>query len=336
MSEGEGGRGGREYPARLKLVSVLVILVIVLGGGWASFAPVPRQGDGAPARMGRRLLPEIVAGQSPAATADAAETYLRAAARAGLEPSEAFAEAFPDSAQVIGMLALDRDIEDFRDYASLPGAAGAYYRSEAKIAVGMRPLRRNYEAAFAAAWEAAFQAGGGTRTAESGPSLAESEDKIESPYIADLDEVWIPAKSELAFSHPYALDVFFQHVDKKGEVEKGPQIRSLRPGIVVAEGKNWRGGPGAADYQGGGMSPASGNGVVVYDPISRSYCSYFHLSSVALPPGAIVGRGEVLGLGGNTGMNARKEGHGEHVHIEIFDAARGAALSSPTRSAPSL
>ena len=319
MSEGEDARGGREYPARLKLVSVLVILVITLGGGWASFAPVPRQGDGAPSRLGRRLLPEIVAGRSPAATAEAAEAYLRAAERAGLDPSEAFAQAFPDSAQVLGMLALDRDIEDFRDYASLPGAAGAYYRSEAKIAVEMRPLRRDYEAAFAAAWEAASRAEGGTRS---------SLGKGESPYIADSGEVWIPAKSELASSHPYALDVFFQHVDKKGEIEKGPQILSLRAGIVVAAGRDWTGGPGAADYRGGGMSPASGNGIVVYDPITRTYCSYFHLSSVALPPGAIVGRGEVLGLGGNTGMNARREGHGEHVHIEIFDAARGAALSS--------
>jgi murein DD-endopeptidase MepM/ murein hydrolase activator NlpD len=67
---------------------------------------------------------------------------------------------------------------------------------------------------------------------------------------------------------------------------------------------------------------------VIYDPSSRRYCSYFHFSSLALRRGEVVAAGAVLGRGGNSGMNARIKGHGEHVHLEIFDAARNESLSS--------
>ena len=67
---------------------------------------------------------------------------------------------------------------------------------------------------------------------------------------------------------------------------------------------------------------------MIYDPTARVYCSYFHLNTVALKIGTVVKAGDTVGRGGNSGANARKKGHGDHVHIEIFDAARDTALSS--------
>jgi hypothetical protein len=271
-----------------------------------------------------------VAAQRPAETAAFASAFLRVAARLGGDPREAFASAFPDSRRVLGMLALDRDIEDFRDYAARPDAAGAYYRQEAKLALAMRGLRLNYEAAYASAFEtmearkdsATLGTVGAPATApQRGPDRA-------SPYIADASEVWVPAKSELELTHPYALDIFFRQVVRRGDAEQGPPIRALYAGIVVASASDWSGGQGEAAYKSGGLSPSSGNGLVIYDPVSRRYCSYFHMSSVAFKAGSLVGGGEVLGRGGNTGMSARMAGHGGHVHIEVFDAVRGSALSA--------
>ena len=219
------------------------------------------------------------------------------------------------------MLALDRDIEDFREYADHRTAAGNFYREEAAISLQMRPLRGRCEAAFTAAHAAAVRAA-------SPLTALFRAGKRKRPYIATPEELWLPLISDLPVSHPYALDVFFQRVDRSGEVEKGPLIHLLHPGIVVAAASDWSGGQGFAKYRSGGLSPASGNGAVIYDPTSRLYCSYFHLSSVAVRVGELVAAGDVVGRGGNTGMKARMEGHGEHVHIEIFNAAHNAPLSS--------
>jgi murein DD-endopeptidase MepM/ murein hydrolase activator NlpD len=240
----------------------------------------------------------------------------------GADPREALSTALPEARKVLGMLALDRDIDDFREYADRGDAAGNYYRVEAGISLEMRPLRGRYENAFASAYAAL------TGTFAAKPSAGLGMGKRKPPYIAAPEEVWLPLKSDLHLAHPFALDVFFQHVNKSGDAETGPAIRALYPGIVVAAATDWAGGQGADKYRSGGLSPASGNGAVIYDPASRRYCSYFHLSSVAVRAGTIVGAGAVIGRGGNSGMNARKAGHGEHVHIEIFDAASGAPLSS--------
>jgi murein DD-endopeptidase MepM/ murein hydrolase activator NlpD len=223
------------------------------------------------------------------------------------------------------MLSLDRDVDDFREYADRKDESGTYYRDEARISLEMRPLRARYEAAFAAA-SAALS--GMNAPADSGTGARLDAKGRKTPYIASPDEVWLPPRSELPLSHPFALDVFFQRVDRSGEAERGPLIHALYPGIVVAAAGNWSGGQGISTWEGGGLSPAAGNGVVIYDPASRRYCSYFHFSSVVLRIGDVVRAGEILGRGGNSGMNARIRGHGEHVHVEIFDAARGESLSS--------
>jgi murein DD-endopeptidase MepM/ murein hydrolase activator NlpD len=233
--------------------------------------------------------------------------------------------ALPEPRRILGMLALDRDIDDFLEYADRNDAGGSYYRDEARIALEMRPLRARYEAAFASAY-AALSGKASPDAASVGERLGATGRK--APYIASPDDVWLPPRSELRLSHPYALDVFFQSVERSGEAERGPVIRALYPGIVVAAAGDWSGGQGISTWRGGGLSPAAGNGLVIYDPASRRYCSYFHLSSLALRKGDLASAGMILGRGGNSGMNARVKGHGEHVHIEIFDSARGEALSS--------
>lgn len=224
------------------------------------------------------------------------------------------------------MLSLDRDVDDYLEYAERDDVAGDYYRGEAELAGLMRPLRSRYEAAFSAAYYAL--AGGETDEAERATPVALSAGGRKKPYIASADDVWLPPKSELKLSHPYALDVFFFHVDRSGEAERGPVIRALYPGIVVASARDWSGGQGVAAWRSGGLSPASGNGLVIYDPKTRRYCSYFHLSELYLRTGDTVEAGQALGHGGNSGMNARKSGHGEHVHLEIFDCARGESFSA--------
>lgn len=321
-----GAESGRRYSPLYKACAALAITVLVFGGGWASIAPRGGAGFGLPgadlqlAALSRRLAPDAIASTGPEEAAAAAESLVLAARLDGVEPRELLSAALPGPSGILGMLSLDRDVDDFLEYADRRDAAGEYYREEARIALEMRPLRSRYEAAFAAAHASLL-----------GPALSEpgqGADARRRPYIAAPGDVWLPAKSELPLAHPYALDVFFFHVDLSGEAEKGPAIRALYPGIVVASASDWSGGQGASKYRGGGLSPASGNGVVIYDPASRLYCSYFHLSSVALRTGALVAAGAVVGRGGNSGMNARVPEHGEHVHLEIFDAARDEPLSA--------
>ena len=237
---------GRAYSPAYKALALVAILVLFLGGGWASLSP----GGGAEAGIGR--------------------TGMRLA-RMNL--------ALPEPRRILGMLALDRDIDDFLEYADRNDAGGSYYRDEARIALEMRPLRARYEAAFASAY-AALSGKASPDAASVGERLGATGRK--APYIASPDDVWLPPRSELRLSHPYALDVFFQSVERSGEAERGPVIRALYPGIVVAAAGDWSGGQGISTWRGGGLSPAAGNGLVIYDPASRRYCSYFHLSSLAL------------------------------------------------------
>jgi murein DD-endopeptidase MepM/ murein hydrolase activator NlpD len=275
--------------------------------------------------MSRLLRPESIAAERVDEAATAAERLVSAARRAGIDPREALEAAFPEPRRILGMLALDRDVDGFLDYASRKDALGDYYGEQARISREMRPLRARYEAAFAAA----FMAVSGSEPATGAPAAVPSgSGKRVRPHIAAPGDVWLPPESELRFAHPYALDVFFRSVERKGDSEKGPVIRALFPGIVVATASDWSGGRGPSNWKNGGLSPAAGNGVVVYDPSARVYCSYFHLSSVVLRTGSVVEAGDALGRGGNSGVNARTPGHGEHIHVEIFDAARDSPLSS--------
>jgi murein DD-endopeptidase MepM/ murein hydrolase activator NlpD len=319
----DSSQANRRYPPFYKALAIVAILVLLFGGGWASLGPSGGSEGGADradmelAILGKELKSASMAEKDEEAAAASVQKLAGAARLAGIDPREAFASAFPDSGDILAMLALDRDIDDFLEYSERNDAAGEYYRDEARRSIAMRPLRSRYDAAFAQA-----------AAALAGSSTAANTAARKKPYIASPRDVWLPARSELPLSHPYALDVFFFHVERSGEAERGPTIRALYPGIVVAAAADWSGGQGVAKWKSGGLSPAAGNGVVIFDPATRRYCSYFHLSSLSLHAGDYVPAGAVVGRGGNSGMNARKKSHGEHVHIEIFDSKKGESLSA--------
>lgn len=244
-----------------------------------------------------------------------------------LDSASAFASVFPRPASVLAMLALDRDVDDFEDMGAGTNAAAAHYRRAADLAVAFRPLRANYAALFAGAWQEQRRMSARTLDRVDGHDAIASVE-ISVRDLAAKGELEPPPLRDLAYSHPYALDVFFKRVDRRGAVERGPLIMSLEGGIVVACADDWRGGAGADAWGGGGLSPAAGNGVVVYSPVSGRYYSYFHLSEVSVKRGQVVEKDAVIGRGGNTGVNARKKGHGGHLHLEIFDSHEDEALSA--------
>jgi murein DD-endopeptidase MepM/ murein hydrolase activator NlpD len=304
-----------------RVVAAAVISVFVAGGAWAGLAPSVPAGSSAPqagveaGSLAASLVPAMLAGRAdPGEAARAAAALVRAARLAGIDTAEALRSAFPAPREILALLALDRDVEDFRENSGLVGPAGDYYEAQSGLALAMRPLRETYERTFAAVQS----------ELEGRDAGAPRSEKAPSPFSpADF---WFSPLSDLKYSHPFALDVFFKDFTGQGESHKGPRIRALYPGLVVASSGDWNGGPGASSYKSGGLSPAAGNGVVVFDMRTRRYYSYFHLRDVSARTGELVEAGEVLGTGGNTGMNARKSGHGGHVHVEVFDCERDSSL----------
>jgi murein DD-endopeptidase MepM/ murein hydrolase activator NlpD len=263
-------------------------------------------------------MPAFLSTLAPDQAAGIAVEYLRAARVGGSELRKSLADAFPPPVYVLSLLSLDRDVESFRDSAAEDSPAGGHYALAVALAAQMRPLRSRYEELYAAAYAETR----GASTAIRAPTAAAP------PYVASRGKLWLPSERKLAGTHPYALDLFFDDFENVGGEHIGPAIFSLGDGIVVAASGDWRGGAGSATWIEGGLSPAAGNGVVVYEPTGRRYCSYFHLSSVAVRTGDLVRAGQTLGLGGNSGANARMKNHGGHLHMEVFDAAKDAPLSA--------
>lgn len=133
----------------------------------------------------------------------------------------------------------------------------------------------------------------------------------------------LPSRRSIAYSHPDAIDIFFTQVKNRGKHEIGPDIFSVSPGIVLVARNNWEGGDTPQSYSSGGISPRAGNGVIIYNPHEKRYYSYFHLHDVTVKKGQFIKAGQKIGRGGNTGINAKKEGHGEHLHFEIYDSIKG-------------
>ena len=159
---------------------------------------------------------------------------------------------------------------------------------------------------------------------------------FESNFVAWNGNVTLPGLSslprlnELDYSHTFALDIFLQNVEYLSwNIQRGPIIHSLSDGIVVSAESGWLGFPRkstALSYIKGGISPKSGNGVIVYSPEEHRYYLYFHLYDLFVEKGDILLRGQPIGHGGNTGINARKKGGGDHLHLEIFDSKKGRFL----------
>ena len=137
------------------------------------------------------------------------------------------------------------------------------------------------------------------------------------------DRFSLPSQRSLSYSHPDALDIFFTQIKNRDKNELGPDIFSVSPGIVITARNDWKGGDTPESYMSGGISPRAGNGVIIYNPLEKRYYSYLHLHDVIVKKGQFVEAGQKLGRGGNTGINARKKGHGAHLHFEIYDVVKG-------------
>ena len=279
----ESPRPARAYSGAHRAFALVLMLIFLFGGGWAAISPYGRgsgRGSGRGlslevAALSRRLRPSAIAEGRVDQAASAAERLVLDARRAGLDPGEALRSAFPEPSRILGMLALDRDVEDFLDYASRADSIGGYYREEAGISREMRPLRSRYEAAFAAASLALSGPGAASSRAASPASGRPSRERPASlPTSPRPRTCGCRPRTSCRSRIPMPSTYFSRDVARSGDAERGPTIRALYPGIVVAAASDWSGGPGA-EWRGGGLSPAAGNGVVIYDPAARVYCSVF-------------------------------------------------------------
>ena len=120
---------------------------------------------------------------------------------------------------------------------------------------------------------------------------------------------------ELEHAHGDALDVFFQPRKVVRGRQIGPELLAYQSGIVLAVGNNWSGRQ-RTNYNGQGLSPKAGNGLIIYNPVTNIYQYYSHMHLVSVVPGQIVRAGTVLGLVGNTGGRPNKAVN-KHVHFEL-------------------
>lgn len=255
---------------------------------------------------------------SPEEAYYAALAWARETATGGPLTDKDVAGILPPASFFLARTSSDADVDDIREAAAGSGAFARAYQALDRAIPGSNAAGLRVEAALEAIRN--------FRAAEAGtaPSTVRPE-PLQLPVSPGRR--WIAPPEELKKTHQRALDIFFLGEDERGSSERGPVIRSMSPGIVVAAAGDWVGGEGAGSYRRGGLTPRAGNGVIVYDPDARRYYTYFHLRSVDVRAGQIVSPGAALGQGGNTGANARRRGHGGHLHLEIYDAAASEALS---------
>ncbi len=264
------------------------------------------------------LRPQALEGADATLAAMRAESWAKAVEAAGGSPDRAIGEILPPASFFQARLVSRRDEPELLADAKAAGAYGRAYATLRDALPGTRSATLGLEAALDALWRRSEAA----RSLDNGPA---------SP-LAKKDR-WIPQEKALKHSHQYALDVFFTSLSRKGRNETGPVVRSMTSGIVVAASDDWSGGDRPSLYVSGGLSPKAGNGAIVYDPAHKRYYAYFHLSDVTVSAGQFVAAGQELGRGGNTGVNARKPGHGGHLHLEIHDASGGPWRSKKIRDA---
>jgi murein DD-endopeptidase MepM/ murein hydrolase activator NlpD len=286
-------------------------------GEWRAGSPSPEPGDTARlAKLREALTLASIRGMEPGEAADAARAWAREIFRERPITDKDAAEILPGAAFFLARTSSKSDVDDIE--ASAEG--------ESSFARAYKPIAEALPDAFETGTreDAVLDAVYAFRTSVSDSDPDSPIETLVAPVSPG--ERWIASEEDLKRTHQNALDIFFRHKGW-GASEKGPVIRSMGAGIVVAAASDWVGGPDDRKYRGGGLTPRSGNGVIVYDPVSRRYFTYFHLHDVSAHPGQLVFPGTPLGHGGNTGLNARKRGHGGHLHLEIWDAQSNKPLS---------
>lgn len=245
------------------------------------------------------------------------------AIHSGKNPERLIASVLPSTSAVLAMLARDRDVDDYREHATEDGPAGNYYQNVVELVPRMKPLRGTYEALFEGFAQGLAAGGRIGDPLKAADEAAYYKAGVTLPRLSSK-----PRESEYDYSHTFALDIFLQEVETNPitGLEKGPLLFSLTDSIVLGTSSDWRGSEELSEYHSGGITPKAGNGVILYAPTQRRYYLYFHLHDIMVRPGALIPSGYPLGHGGNTGVNARKPGHGEHLHLEIYEAAKARFL----------
>lgn len=242
----------------------------------------------------------------------------------GIDPSSLTAQVLPSADAIMAMLSTSNTADRFEDNeeeAHSPFTVLRYQRIASYYEV-MHRRRSELEAYLDGAWP----------VLSAWDRLFASKNQQKRYVLTEPGLYSLPRRDQLEYSHTWALDIFLQEVRQFPDgTQKGPIIYSLSDGIVVAASSNWHGYPrlgASVDYLWGGLSPKAGNGVIVYSPAEKRYYLYFHLYRTSLVPGRVVRKGSALGYSGNSGTNARKKGRGEHLHLEIFNAASGRFFSN--------
>lgn len=233
-------------------------------------------------------------------------------------PSDYLSSIFPSASETLAMLARDRDVDDYLENAADKGPAGAYYQTVVDLVPAFQPLRGNYGRLFEGIYETMEEKGKAKLPIQLYADAGLYEGGVTLPGLSSK-----PRERDYDYSHTFALDIFLKDVDLLpfSTLQKGPVIFSFTDSIVVATDSSWRGGEDLTTYRSGGITPKAGNGVILYSPKKNKYYLFFHLFDVLVKPGEVIPAGYPLGHGGNTGTNARKKGHGEHLHLEIYDVA---------------
>jgi hypothetical protein len=231
----------------------------------------------------------------------------------------------PKNSEVLAMLARDRDLDDYIEYATMDGASGQYYQTVVDLVPQMKPLRGHYEKLYSGIFEEMHVNGLIEDPLATYPLAGEYRSGVTLPRLSTK-----PRESEYDLSHTYALDIFLRDVVRNSHtgVEKGPVIFSLSDGLVVSVDSSWSGGEDLSNYRNGGITPKAGNGAIIYSSRLGRFFLYFHLQTVFLKKGDAIQSGQPIGYGGNTGTNARKPGHGEHLHLEIYDSKSASFLKN--------
>ncbi len=330
---GPEGKGTLTLVAALLAVSVIISLTIFVPNARAEENGKNADSRGGTASTGQSTLPVAAVAQSsqssdeellrPDSIGKLSADEIQAAAKrlvwnswnGGLSAGTALESILPSEA-LAALLASERDLDDFDEASQRDGPLGDTYAKISAVAPDLIHERHNYDILFAA-MARELAAHGST------PKSQIVQKRGGRSPIAGPGDVARPSLTAIRKAHPYALDIFFTWFKKDPDgTQHGPALYSLSDGIVIGSSDDWQGGGGPAKYIGGGLSPNSGNGVIIYDPKGRKYYSYFHLSETAVSAGDLVAKGTLIGKGGNTGANARKSGHGGHVHVEIFDAVK--------------
>lgn len=249
--------------------------------------------------------------------AAAGRAWAREAAADGQISERELAAVLPEPAFILARTSPDDYADDIRESAAGAGAFARAYRPIHEAMPGSNAAGARLEAALGEIHSVRNAPGaGGFGFSVPG--------RLHTPV--PRGRLWIASAEDLKLTHRHALDIFFLGVGEWGSAEKGPVIRSMSPGLVVAAASDWVGGEGAAKYRRGGLTPRAGNGAVIYDPAARRYYTYFHLHDVSVRTGRWVRAGDEIGRGGNTGTNARRRSHGGHLHLEIYEASEDRAL----------